>query len=360
MGKRVFLTLKEKIKIIDNNEKGESARAISIRLQTSKTQVLNILKEKESLKSQWNNGISSERKRSLFRESQFSAVNLRVHSWFLKARSKHLPISGALLKEKAIEIAEQLGLSNFAASNGWLFRFQKRHGISSRLLSGVSASVSHGVVEEWMERLKNLTAGYSLTNIFNCDETALFYRAMPNRSLVVKNDSCHGLTSSKERLTILFCCSAAGEKLQPLVIGKSAHPRCFKGRQNELHGIQYESSRKAWITREGFHRWLTGLNNKMTFERRHILMVLDNCSSHADVQLSNVKLVFLPPHSTSQLQPLDAGIIRSFKARYRQRFLRHILLTETLTSSTTEKRSKVSYLSWINFFRQRCWTPFTG
>ena len=47
-----------------------------------------------------------------------------------------------------------------------------------------------------------------------------------------------------------------------------------------------------------------------------ILLLLDNVSTHRlddNEQLSNVKLHFLPPNTTAHLQPLDQGIIYSFK-----------------------------------------------
>lgn len=43
---------------------------------------------------------------------------------------------------------------------------------------------------------------------------------------------------------------------------------------------------------------------------RHIALVLDNHSSHSSLELSNIKVIKLPPGMTSK--PLDAGII--FKA----------------------------------------------
>ena len=39
----------------------------------------------------------------------------------------------------------------------------------------------------------------------------------------------------------------------------------------------------------------------------------------------NITVKFLPPNSTSILQPADAGIIRSFKAQYRKPFVQHQL-----------------------------------
>ena len=53
------------------------------------------------------------------------------------------------------------------------------------------------------------------------------------------------------------------------------------------------------MTMSIFTTWLNRLNNRMRFEQRHILMFVDNCAAHPDVQLSHVKLVFLLPNTTS-------------------------------------------------------------
>ena len=132
-------------------------------------------------------------------------------------------------------------------------------------------------------------------------------------------------TSSKERLTVLLACSATGEKMKPLVIGHSLNPRCFHGVDKALLPITYRSNRKAWMTSELFREWLEHLNSKMSAQERNILMFVDNCSAHPDMQLSNMKLVFLPPNTTSRLQPCDAGIIATLKGPNRKCLLRHIL-----------------------------------
>ena len=45
----------------------------------------------------------------------------------------------------------------------------------------------------------------------------------------MKGDNAAGVKTAKERITVLLCASATGEKLKPLVIGRSANPRCFRG-----------------------------------------------------------------------------------------------------------------------------------
>ena len=74
-----------------------------------------------------------------------------------------------------------------------------------------------------------------------------------------------------------------------------------------------------------FSEWLNQLNARMTKERRNILLFLDNATPHCEIELSNVKLKYLPPNCTCLLQPLDQGIIRSFKARYQKLLIRHLI-----------------------------------
>ena len=68
-----------------------------------------------------------------------------------------------------------------------------------------------------------------LKDIYNVDESGLFYHLMPARTLAFKGDNCNGGKNSKDRLTVLLCANANGsDKMTPLIIGKSQKPRCFK------------------------------------------------------------------------------------------------------------------------------------
>ncbi|XP_070182988.1 tigger transposable element-derived protein 6-like [Littorina saxatilis] len=87
----------------------------------------------------------------------------------------------------------------------------------------------------------------------------------------------------------------------------------------------------------------------MKAQGRRILMLVDNCSARPPVTLSNVKLHFLPPNTTSKLQPCDAGIIQTVKAHYRKRLLRHILVNMDEASSATELAKTVNILHAIRW-----------
>ncbi|GFY05815.1 tigger transposable element-derived protein 6 [Trichonephila clavipes] len=80
------------------------------------------------------------------------------------------------------------------------------------------------------------------------------------------------------------------------------------------------------MTTELFNEWLVSLNSDMKREKRHILLFLDNCTVHNNAPpLSNVKLQFFPPNSTSKLQPLDQGIIHNLKTFYWREVVKNVL-----------------------------------
>ena len=59
-----------------------------------------------------------------------------------------------------------------------------------------------------------------------------------------------------------------------------------------------------------------------------IILTLDNCSAHppaATLIRGNIRVMYLPPNVTSIFQPMDQGIIRSLKCKYRQIFLQRMI-----------------------------------
>ncbi|GFS39897.1 tigger transposable element-derived protein 1 [Trichonephila inaurata madagascariensis] len=63
----------------------------------------------------------------------------------------------------------------------------------------------------------SLKQGYRLQQIFSCDETGLFWKRMPNRTYITKDEkSVPGHKPIKDRLTLLLGANASGDmKLKP-------------------------------------------------------------------------------------------------------------------------------------------------
>ena len=109
-----------------------------------------------------------------------------------------------------------------------------------------------------------------------------------------------------------------GEKLPPLVIGKSANPKCLKSIKKVP--LPYESNKNAWSTATIFEAWVKKLDSRMRKSNGTVALVLDNCTAHPNViGLTNVKLIFLPPNIIAKTQPMDAGVIRCLKSHYQKK-----------------------------------------
>lgn len=69
-----------------------------------------------------------------------------------------------------------------------------------------------------------------------------------------------------------------------------------------------------------FHIFLLCLDREMLSKQRQVLLLVDKCTSHTlpNQPLPDVTLRFLPANTTAHLQPLESGIIQSFKTRYRK------------------------------------------
>ena len=182
-------------------------------------------------------------------KSKHDTLNDLMLDWFRQARDKAIPLSGPILQSKALEFASQLDIADFKASNGWLEKFKARHVIKAFTVSGESAGVDLQTVDNFRSRIPEIRSDFEPCNIFNCDETDLYYRTLPNKTLSTKGASSKGVKNPKERLTVMFVCSATGEKLKPLVIGKALKPRCFKNIKVHKLPVTWCHNEKAYLTR---------------------------------------------------------------------------------------------------------------
>ena len=291
-------------------------------LKLSHSTISTIWKNREALKSSLNeNRVKVKR----HRKSTKSAIDDALFKWFKAQRSLNVPISGPILQEKANKLAKDLGM-DVVCTSSWIQRFRYRHQIVFGKLCGESAAAPEGVSENWLANVwPILKADYDPEDIFNADETGLFFNMTPDRSLKFKGEKCSNGKMSKERLTIMVATNMTGTcKKKLLIIGKSKKPRCFKNVSSLP--VEYDFNKKAWMTSVLFHSWLRTWDSELKKKNRRILLIVDNCPSHTTPQdLKFIKLVFFPPNVTSILQPCDQGIIKSLKTHYRKLHVSQII-----------------------------------
>ena len=102
--------------------------------------------------------------------------------------------------------------------------------------------------------------------------------------------------------------------------------------------VHYFLQKKLWMDCNIFSEWFQQQflpsvrrfcsNNGL---EKKALLLFDNAASHlssAMLQLDNskIKAMFLPPNTTTNIQPMDQAVIVPCKRQYKKKFLAHIIL----------------------------------
>lgn len=86
-----------------------------------------------------------------------------------------------------MEAADFLGIREFKASDGWLTNFRRRQSISFKRLRGEAADIDNNALMAWQNTvLRNTLSQFRPEDIFNVDETALFWQLFPAKTLAFK------------------------------------------------------------------------------------------------------------------------------------------------------------------------------
>lgn len=167
-----------------------------------------------------------------------------------------------------------------------------------------------------MKSLQTLAGEFQEEDIYNMDETGLFWRMTPSRGLATSSHA--SLKKDKSRISLVFCTNATGNDRLPVwIIGKAKNPRAFRHINVTTMGGEWRWNKKAWMNTVIMSEWLQAFYQHVG-RTREILLTMDNFSAHySALELSpppsNIRICWLPANSTSRFQPLDQGIIQSFK-----------------------------------------------
>ncbi|GFV81643.1 tigger transposable element-derived protein 1 [Trichonephila clavipes] len=163
--------------------------------------------------------------------------------WIEEQVQRRIPVSGYLIQEKALQFYKSMKQSEpststfqagkeFSASKGWLTGFLKRNTLHNIKITGESATADEGAEKIFPEELAKIIedGDYSADQVFNADETGLYWKKLPNRTYIAKDEkTASGHKASKDRVTLLLCSNASGDRmLKPLLINKSLRPRALK------------------------------------------------------------------------------------------------------------------------------------
>ncbi|XP_058413362.1 activity-dependent neuroprotector homeobox protein 2 isoform X3 [Diceros bicornis minor] len=353
---RRVIDLETKLKVIKDYKGGKSVMGIARQSGMSHSTIATILKNKNKvMEAVKRSALLKAMKLTKIREGPISDMEKLLMTWIEDQTQKHIPLSTMMITAKAKSLfamlKEKAGPDcnvEFNASSGWFKRFKNRYSLHNVKVNDQSANADVMATEEFLETLDKLIVeeNYLPEQIFNMDETSLFWKWMPEGTFIYKEaKSVPGFKAFKDRITVLLGGNVAGYKLKPFVIWHSENPRALKHINKDTLPVYYRSSKNSWMTQLLFQDALLNcyasemekycLENNIPFK---ILLIVDNAPRHppfvGDLH-PNIKAVFFPPNTTSLIQPMHQGVIAAFKAYYlRRTFAQAIAATEEETEKT--------------------------
>ena len=293
------------------------------------------------------------------KKSKYDNLDEALFKWHNQQQAAGIAVRGVELLDAASKLAVDLGIEDFKSSTGWLWRFRRRHLLANKRICGETASADRAAVEPFQEKFKKICDDEGLLphQLYNFDETGLYWRALPNNtqaSTLVRE--IPGRKLDKARVSVLFGANADGtHRLKPVLVGKSKKPRALKDHMDSLP-VHYYSSSKAWFTawifKDAFHKIICPAirdyqERELKTARQNVraLILLDNAPAHpaAEELVSadgRIKCLFLPPNTTSLIQPMDQGVIQATKMRYRRFFMNEVLVVSEEEGATVDRRGE--------------------
>ena len=334
--------MEDKLNMIKRYEKGEKVSMIARVLGLPRSTVSTIIHDRQRILAYVTGKAPSAKTAviSVKRGQIFDEMERLLTLWIEHQTHERIPTSQVLMQEKAKSLFQDLLKkypdekdTTFIASSGWFARFKRRFSLHNIKIQGEAAFADPIAIEEFPITLQKIieAEGFLPEQIFNVDETGLFWKRLPDRSFISKEEmTMPGYKVAKERLTLMLGGNCTGDfKLKPLLVYHAANPRALKNIPKASLPVIWMNNIKAWVTVVIFEEWfiyhfIPAVKNycrekNIPFK---VLLILDNAPGHptnlGDFN-PNVKVLYLP---SSLIQPMDQGVMTLFKRYYLRRTLR--------------------------------------
>nr|XP_031313327.1 tigger transposable element-derived protein 1-like [Camelus dromedarius] len=342
---RKSITLHVKLEVLRRFEEGEKLTQIAraLGLATSTVASIRVNKDKIRANSQAAAPVSATQL-TRCRGVLMGHMERLLSLWIEEQKRQNLPVSTLLIQDKARRLFAQLQheqgsgvpTETFGASNGWFARFKSRHNV---LLTDEPAVADAQAAACYPPVLRSILeeGSYSPHQVFNVDETGLFWKRLPERMLLeLEGMTGPGPKASKDHLTLLLGGNAAGDfKLKPLLVYPSENPRALRGCSKASLPVVWRSNRNDWLTPSIFQEWFTGCfcpaveSYCASHSLPHrALLLLDSAPchpAHLGGLSAHVRVEFLPKNTSALIQPMNQGVIATFKAHYLRRTLSQLV-----------------------------------
>ncbi|XP_053555942.1 tigger transposable element-derived protein 1-like [Bombina bombina] len=338
---RKSITLDMKLKIIRLYDEDVIQAEIGRKLGFTRTTINTVMKNREKIVAEVKSATPFNTTTIRKRDSIVADMERLLILWIENQTTRHVPVNQAIIQSKALSLFNDLKAkkgeaakdTEFVASRGWFDRFKKRSNLHNIKVQGEAAAADTEAAESYPSEFAKIIedGGYSMDQIFYVDETGLFWKKMPARTFIARQEkSMPDYKPAKDRITLLLGGNASGTlKLKPLFIYRFQNPRALKNYVKTRLPVHWRANKKAWVTAALFEDWFDTCfvpevkayckDNNIPF---NILLLVDNAPGHPrtlDELNPNIRVEFLPPNTTSLLQPMNQCVIAAFKLNYLKR-----------------------------------------
>src|SRR5450432_239398 len=260
--------------------------------------------------------------------------------WILSMDERGLAPRPESVRQMANLLLEKRSNSspNSQVGRNWVYNFVRRH---QALQTRYNRKYDYQrakcedpqVIRDWFRLVKNVIAKYGIQDedIYNFDETGFQMGVITTAKVITGAERSNRPVAiqpgNREWVTAIDCISSAGWSLPPVVIfeGK-VHISTWYTKALPLDwtiGV----SENGWTDDKLGLIWLQNIFEKHTIHQTkgiYRLLILDGHGSHVTPEFDlfakehNIITLYMPPHSSHLLQPLDVGCFAVLKRLYGQ------------------------------------------
>ena len=291
------------------------------------------------------NGTENHSKAAESQQRLSRAQENHLADWAIAQEALGVPLTHAQIKEFGQRLLVLKG-DNKPLGKRWMQAFLKRNPVlKTKRFRNIDSQRVNGatipIIKEWFQRLSlPQIQPIKPENRYNMDESGIM-EGLGTNGLVVGSSGKRSIQKkqpgSRAWTSFFECVSATGIALKPLVTfkGKTVQQQWFPQDLTQFQGWQFTATENGWTTDATAVEWLQKVFLPLTNTQEPRLLILDGHGSHESTDFMylcyqhNVYLLFLPPHTSHVLQPLDLSVFSPLKHYYRREVGHLSLLTDS-------------------------------
>jgi hypothetical protein len=255
--------------------------------------------------------------------------------WILEEDARSQPPSHARVREMATRILQVNG-DHDPLGVHWISSFLSRQpqvsSIVGRSIEAARAeSASPAQILAFLELFERtrIALNIKVEDIWNMDETGIALGVCTNTQVIARAGKRKAYVKSpgnREWVSIIEAVSASGRKLRCAVIfkGKSLQTTWFPAKS--VPDWLYTTSENGWTSNKIGGEWLRRvfIPDTAPHQDRWRMLIIDGHGSHTNIEFMwlckqhKIWIIYLPPHTSHVLQPLDLAPFSVTKSKYRK------------------------------------------